>query len=101
MAITERENEQIKEANAATGTTVVFIHGLWLLPSSWDAWRQRFAEAGFATLTPSWPDDPETVEEARANPQVFAKKTIGQVADHVEQVVARVTGPQPSRVSIG
>ena len=49
MAITERENEQIKEANAATGTTVVFIHGLWLLPSSWDAWRQRFAEAGFAT----------------------------------------------------
>jgi pimeloyl-ACP methyl ester carboxylesterase len=92
MAITERENEQIKEANAATGTTVVFIHGLWLLPSSWDAWRQRFAEAGFATLTPSWPDDPETVEEARANPQVFAKKTIGQVADHVEQVVARVTG---------
>jgi len=92
MAITERENEQIKEANAATGTTVVFIHGLWLLPSSWDAWRQRFAEAGFATLTPSWPDDPETVEDARANPQVFAKKTIGQVADHVEQVVARVTG---------
>jgi len=92
MAITECENEQIKEANAATGTTVVFIHGLWLLPSSWDAWRQRFAEAGFATLTPSWPDDPETVEEARANPQVFAKKTIGQVADHVEQVVARVTG---------
>jgi pimeloyl-ACP methyl ester carboxylesterase len=90
MAITE--NEQIKEANAATGTTVVFIHGLWLLPSSWDAWRQRFAEAGFATLTPSWPDDPETVEDARANPQVFAKKTIGQVADHVEQVVARVTG---------
>jgi hypothetical protein len=33
-------------------------------------------------VTPSWPDDPETVAEARANPGVFAKKTLGQVADH-------------------
>jgi pimeloyl-ACP methyl ester carboxylesterase len=92
MAITERETQQIDEATASGRTAVVFIHGLWLLPSSWDRWTQLFQEAGYATLTPSWPDDPETVEEARANPQVFAKKTVGQVADHVEEAIRKLSG---------
>ena len=73
--MTERENGQIDEANASGRTPVVFIHGLWLLPSSWDNWARLFEEAGYAAVTPNWPDDPETVEEARANPDVFAKKT--------------------------
>jgi non-heme chloroperoxidase len=86
-SITEREEQQVEQANASGRTPVVFIHGLWLLPSSWDRWTQVFDEAGYAALTPSWPDDPETVEEARANPQVFAKKTVGEVADHVGEVI--------------
>jgi non-heme chloroperoxidase len=86
-SITEREEQQVEQANASGTTPVVFIHGLWLLPSSWDRWTQVFDEAGYAALTPSWPDDPETVEEARANPQVFAKKTVGEVADHVGEVI--------------
>src|SRR6266513_2714651 len=90
--VTERENQQIEQANAAGRTPVVFIHGLWLLPSSWDRWAQVFEEAGYATLTSSWPDDPETVEEARANPEVFAKKTVGQVADHVGELLAQIVG---------
>jgi len=69
-AITQRETEQIDQANDSGRIPVVFIHGLWLLPSSWDRWTARFEEAGFATVTPSWPDDPETVEEARAHPEV-------------------------------
>jgi pimeloyl-ACP methyl ester carboxylesterase len=92
MAITERETKQLEEATASGRPVVLFIHGLWLLPSSWDRWRQLFEGAGYATLTPSWPDDPETVDEARANPQVFAKKTVGQVADHVEEVIGKLIG---------
>jgi pimeloyl-ACP methyl ester carboxylesterase len=88
---TDRETRQIDEANATARTPVVFIHGLWLLPSSWDRWAQVFDEAGYAALTPSWPDDPETVEEARANPDVFAKKRVGQVADHVDEVIRKLT----------
>jgi len=91
MAITDRETQQIDAANASGSTPVVFIHGLWLLPSSWDRWAQLFAEAGYAPLTPGWPDDPETVQEARANPDVFAKKTVGQVADHVAEVIGRLS----------
>jgi pimeloyl-ACP methyl ester carboxylesterase len=90
-AITQRETQQVDQANATGRTPVVFIHGLWLLPSSWDRWAELFEEAGYAAVTPSWPDDPETIEEARANPDVFAKKTLGQVADHTAEVIGRLT----------
>jgi len=87
MAITERESEQINQANDSGKTPVVFIHGLWLLASSWDNWAQLFEDAGYSAVTPVWPDDPETVEEARANPDVFAKKTVGQITEHIAEVI--------------
>ena len=89
-SITGHETEQIERANATGLTPVVFIHGLWLLPSSWDRWATVFEEAGFTALTPGWPDDPETVEEANEHPEVFAKKTIGDVADHYCAVIDRL-----------
>jgi pimeloyl-ACP methyl ester carboxylesterase len=84
---TERELRQVERANANGRTPVVFIHGLWLLPSSWDRWADMFEEAGYAVLTPSWPDDPETVAEAREHPEVLAGKTLGQIADHTAEVI--------------
>ena len=87
QAITEREAAQVERANASNATPVVFIHGLWVLPSSWDNWVTLFEEAGYVGLTPIWPGDPETVEEARANPEVLAKKTLGQVADHTTEII--------------
>ncbi len=87
-SISGREQGQIEAANASGNTPVVFIHGLWLLPSSWDNWAEFFKEAGYAPLTPDWPDDPETVEEARANPEVLAGKKLGEVADHTAEVIA-------------
>jgi pimeloyl-ACP methyl ester carboxylesterase len=88
--ITPREAEQVERANTSGRTPVVLIHGLWLLPSSWDNWAQRLEEAGYAAVTPSWPDDPETVEEARAHPEVFAGKTLAQIADHVAEVIGEL-----------
>ena len=85
--ITERERKQVERANATAATPVVFIHGLWLLPSSWEPWAALFEQAGYVALTPSWPDDPETVEAARANPEVLAKKTLRQVADHTAEII--------------
>ena len=90
IALTERETRQVEQANASRRTPVVFIHGLWVLPSSWDRWAELFEDAGYAAVTPSWPDDPETVAEARANPEVLARKTIGQVADHTAEVIGRL-----------
>jgi len=87
MTIVEHESRDVERANASGLQPVVFVHGLWLLPSSWDRWATLFEEAGYTALTPGWPDDPETVAEANANPAVMAHKTVGQVADHFELIV--------------
>jgi non-heme chloroperoxidase len=84
---TDREAEEISHANANGSTPIVFVHGLWLLASSWDRWAELFKAAGYATLQPGWPDDPETRDEAMADPEVFAEKTIGKIAEHYEQVI--------------
>jgi pimeloyl-ACP methyl ester carboxylesterase len=89
--ITEHEMQQVARANATGRQPVVFVHGLWLLPSSWDRWAALFEEAGYTALTPGWPDDPETVDEANANPDVMAHKTVGQVADHFDQILRALT----------
>ena len=90
-ATTTPEEQAIERANASGRPPVVFIHGLWLLPSSWDRWAAVFEEAGYTALTPGWPDDPETVEQAKAHPEVFAHKTVGQVADHFSGVIGKLT----------
>jgi non-heme chloroperoxidase len=63
---------------------------LWLLPSSWNRWAEVFDQAGYVALTPGWPDDPQTTEEAKAHPEVFANKTVGQVADHYANVIGKL-----------
>jgi pimeloyl-ACP methyl ester carboxylesterase len=90
MAVSERESKQIEAANTSGKTPVVFIHGLWLLPSSWDNWVDFFEENGYAGVTPDWPDDPETVEVARAEPEILAKKNLKQIADHTAEVIDRL-----------
>jgi pimeloyl-ACP methyl ester carboxylesterase len=86
--INEQEARQIERANASDLEPVVFIHGLWLLSSSWDRWATVFEDAGYVAVTASWPDDPETVEEAAARPEAFAHKTVGLVAGHFADVIA-------------
>jgi non-heme chloroperoxidase len=88
MAITDRERTQIENANSGGRTPVILIHGLWLLASSWDDWVSFFEEAGYAVVATVWPDDPLTVEEARADPEVLAGKSLSQIADHTAEVIA-------------
>jgi pimeloyl-ACP methyl ester carboxylesterase len=89
--ITEHEKAQVARANATGRRPVVFVHGLWLLPSSWDRWAAMFEEAGFTALTPGWPDDPADVEAANVHPGVMANKSIGEVADHFDEIIRDLT----------
>ena len=89
-AISEQEEDQVNRANASGLAPVVFVHGLWLLASSWDRWRTVFEEAGYATVAPDWPDDAATVDEANEHPEVFARKSVGQIADHSEDVIGKL-----------
>ncbi|ANF32604.1 alpha/beta hydrolase [Leifsonia xyli] len=87
MPLTSAERDEIDAANASGRTPVVFVHGLWLLSSSWQPWRALFEEQGFATIAPGWPDDPETVEQAKSDPDVFAGKMVRQVTDHYAEAI--------------
>jgi non-heme chloroperoxidase len=89
--VTAHELDAVEQANSSGRQPVVFVHGLWLLPSSWDRWAEKFDAAGYVSLMPGWPDDPETVEDATANPDVFARKSVGQIADHLEEIVAKLS----------
>jgi len=87
LTCTEYEVQEVEKANATGKQSVIFVHGLWLLPNSWDPWREVFEEAGYASVAPGWPDDPVSTAEAKEHPEVFARKSVGQVADHYEQVI--------------
>lgn len=91
MSLSEREQEEIDRANESGRQPVAFVHGLWLLSSSWDRWRTLFESSGYATIAPGWPDDPETVAEARDHPDVFAHKMVQAVTDHYLEAIAALT----------
>ncbi len=88
--LTETELDEIALANEKGSRPVVFVHGLWLLSSSWDRWRALFEDNGYATLAPGWPDDPATVEEAKNDPSVFAHKMVQQVTDHYLEAISKL-----------
>ncbi len=90
-SVTKQQRAQVEKANASGKTPVVFVHGLWLLATSWDRWARLFEGAGYAAVSPGWPDDPDTVQEAKEQPDVFAKKSVGQVADHFDEVIQGLT----------
>jgi non-heme chloroperoxidase len=89
--ITAREQQQIDQANTSERTPVVLIHGLWLLANSWDSWTGFLEEAGYAAVAPGWPGDPESVQEAKANPDLVARQTLAATADHVAEVIGKLT----------
>src|SRR5690242_4636565 len=88
--LTIREQQDIDLANTSGLQPVVFVHGLWLLASSWDRWRTFFEEQGYVTLAPGWPDDPETVAEANDNAEVFANKRIKQITQHYAEAIEQL-----------
>ena len=88
--ITAREAADIEAANASGKPTVVFIHGLWLLASSWNKWVDFFEQAGFSAVALDWPGDPETVAQAHANPKAMAKKSIKEVADRCQFIIEKL-----------
>jgi pimeloyl-ACP methyl ester carboxylesterase len=88
--LTDWEREEIERANSSGLTPVVFVHGLWLLASAWQGFRDTFEAAGYISLAPGWPDDPRTVEEAYEHPEVFAHKMVQGVTDHYLEAIAQL-----------
>ena len=71
----------------STSTPVIFIHGLWLHATSWNPWLDVFRQAGYDPVAPGWPGDPDTVAEARANPESIADHGIDDVVAHYAKII--------------
>lgn len=69
--------------------TVVFIHGAWMTPRSWDNFKTRYEAAGYTVLAPAWPHlEGLTAAQARKGlPKAFGSMTVGQIADHYEAII--------------
>jgi pimeloyl-ACP methyl ester carboxylesterase len=65
----------------------LFIHGLWLHATSWDSWIEKYTQAGYDASAPGWPGDPDTVAQARANPDAIADHGIDDVVDHFAKII--------------
>ena len=85
--VTAREAAEVRSANESGRQPVVFVHGLWLLHSSWTAWRAHFEERGYATVAVDWPNDRADVAAAHADLDSLAGTSVRDVADHVEEVI--------------
>jgi pimeloyl-ACP methyl ester carboxylesterase len=72
---------------AATRTTVVFIHGLWMHADSWKPWMELFRSAGYETLNPGWPGESSSLEETRAHPERAANRSIDEVTEHYARLI--------------
>lgn len=88
--LTELELKEIDRANESGRVPIVFIHGLWLLPSSWARWRTHFETLGYTSIAPGWPDDPDTVEEARQHPERFAHKSLAMIGEKLATAISKL-----------
>ena len=86
-AISPRVQSEIESANQSGRVPVVFIHGLWLLPSAWAPWAEYFEAHGYAPVVADWPGDRASVDEARANPSAVSGQAVGNTLDHLRAVV--------------
>lgn len=85
--VTAREAAEVRAANASGRQPVVLVHGLWLLHSSWDAWKTHLEEQGYAAVAVDWPRDAADVAAARADAGALSGTSVRDVADHVQEVI--------------
>ena len=76
-----------------TRTPIMFIHGLWLHATSWGNWIKFFGDAGYNAFAPGWPDEPDTVADARAQPERVADRGIDDLVAHFTAIINTLPAP--------
>jgi pimeloyl-ACP methyl ester carboxylesterase len=75
-------------------TPVVFIHGAFMSPESWDPWRQRFEARGHKSVAPAWPFLDHGVEDLqrKVDPR-FGRLGIGEIVDNYASIIRDLEKP--------
>jgi pimeloyl-ACP methyl ester carboxylesterase len=72
---------------------IVFVHGLWMTPRSWERFAERYTDAGYEVHAPAWPGLEVEVEALRTDPSPLASLTIAKVVDHYERFIRGLPKP--------
>jgi len=77
--------------------TIVFVHGLWMTPRSWEHWIERAEGRGYKTLAPAWPGMEVEVEALNADPSPLEKLDVRTIVDHYERIIRGLDSPRTMR----
>jgi non-heme chloroperoxidase len=79
---------------ASAPATIVLVHGLWMTPSSWDTWAERYRALGHTVITPGWPGiDNRTPQDVRDNPKALEGRGITEIVDSYERIIRALPEP--------
>lgn len=68
--------------------TIVFIHGMFQNPKSWDKWIEFFTEQGYNCVAPAWPLHEGEPIQLRDNPSAeLGDLHLQSIVDEIESVV--------------
>jgi len=68
--------------------TIVFIHGMFQNPKSWEKWIAYFNEKGYNCIAPAWPLHEGTPADLRNNPPAgLGDLNLQTIVDAMEIVV--------------
>jgi pimeloyl-ACP methyl ester carboxylesterase len=72
---------------------IVFVHGLWLTPLSWEYWAHHYTERGYSVYAPSWPGMERDIRSLRREPGGYANVGVRQIVDRYEKLVLELESP--------
>jgi pimeloyl-ACP methyl ester carboxylesterase len=73
--------------------TIVFVHGLWMTPLSWEHWKARFESRGYRVLAPAWPGMEGAIDELRKDTSGIDRLTVPEILDHYDKTIRELSGP--------
>jgi pimeloyl-ACP methyl ester carboxylesterase len=82
--------------------TIVFVHGMFQNPKSWEKWISYFTNRGYRCIAPAWPLHEGEPRALRANPPAdLGDLRLAQVIGMVEGVVSGLDKPIMIGHSVG
>lgn len=82
--------------------TIIFVHGMFQNPKSWNRWVRYFTEKGYHCVVPAWPlhaGDPRTLRSVP--PDGLGELGFTDVLDHIEAIASNYHHPIMIGHSVG